>query len=87
MNKAAVIKGEIYDKLAGFSEQELAAVVSFIDDMKYGKATEKKKIIKLDPDVEKRIYGYRFDAEMTLEKTPFSHPYYWGAFTCNGNWM
>jgi CHAT domain-containing protein len=40
-----------------------------------------------DPDVEKRIDGYRFDAEMTPEEKPFAHPYYWGAFTCNGNWM
>lgn len=48
MNKAALKKHEIYNKLTEFSEQELAAIVDYIDFMRHKKHLEEKKIIKLE---------------------------------------
>ena len=47
MNKAAITKHEIYNKLVGFSEQDLDAIDSFIDFMRHKKKMGEKKIIKL----------------------------------------
>ena len=35
MNKAAITKHEIYNKLIGFSEQDLDAIANFIDFMRH----------------------------------------------------
>ncbi|MBU0985837.1 MAG: hypothetical protein KKH68_01180 [Proteobacteria bacterium] len=48
MNKAAITKHEIYNKLIGFSEQDLNAIASFIDFMRHKKKLETKKIVKLE---------------------------------------
>ena len=48
MNKAAITKHEIYNKLIGFSEQDLDAIANFIDFMRHKKKIEPKKVIKLE---------------------------------------
>ncbi|GMQ80041.1 MAG: hypothetical protein BMS9Abin03_510 [Thermodesulfobacteriota bacterium] len=48
MNKAAITKHEIYNKLIGFSEKDLDAISSFIDFMRHKKKLETKKVIKLE---------------------------------------
>lgn len=48
MDKAALKKHEIYDKLTEFTEQELRAIADFIDYMRYKKQLEDKKVIKLE---------------------------------------
>ena len=47
MNKAAITKHDIYNKLIGFTEQDLNAIVNFIDFMRHKKQLEEKKVIKL----------------------------------------
>ena len=47
MNKAALTKHEIYNKLIGFTEQDLDDIVNFIDYMRHKKKLEAKKIVKL----------------------------------------
>ena len=47
MNKAAITKHEIYNKLVGFSEQDLSDIVNFIDFMRHKKKLSAKKIVKL----------------------------------------
>ena len=48
MNKAAITKHEIYNKLIGFSKQDLDAIVNFIDFMRHKKKLKAKKLIKLE---------------------------------------
>ncbi len=48
MNKKAITKHEIFNKLTGFSEQDLNSVVSFIDSMRHKKKINEKKVIKLE---------------------------------------
>jgi len=48
MNKAALTKHEIYNKLFEFTEHDLDAVVNFIDFMRYKRKLEAKKVIKLE---------------------------------------
>ena len=48
MNKAALTKHEIYNKLFGFTEHDLDAVANFIDFMRHKKKLEAKKLIKLE---------------------------------------
>lgn len=48
MDKEAIIKHDIYHKLSGFSEQDLYAIVNFIDFMRHQKKLEGKKLIKLE---------------------------------------
>ncbi len=50
MNTSAVKKREIYNKLEEFTEQDLTAILTFIDFINYKKhaPTEKKKIVKLE---------------------------------------
>ena len=57
MNKAAITKHEIYNKLVGFSEQDLSAIANFIDFMRHEKKLEEKKVIKL----EGILKGYEID--------------------------
>ncbi len=47
MNKAALTKNEIYNKLTGFSEKDLASIANFVDFMRHQKKLKAKKIIKL----------------------------------------
>lgn len=48
MNKEAITRHNIYNKLSGFSEQDLYAIVNFIDFMRQQKKLEEKKMIKLE---------------------------------------
>jgi len=48
MNKAAITKHEIYNKLVGFSEQDLDAIADFIDFMRHKKKLATKKIVRLE---------------------------------------
>ncbi len=47
MNKEALQKHEIYNKLFGLGEQELGAIVDYIDFMRHKKQVEDKKVFKL----------------------------------------
>lgn len=47
MNKAALTKNEIYNKLAGFSEKDLASIANFVDFMRHQKKLKAKKVLKL----------------------------------------
>ena len=47
MNKAAITKHDIYNKLIGFTEQDLNAIANFIDFMRHKKQLEEKKVLKL----------------------------------------
>ena len=47
MNKAAITKHDIYNKLFGFTEQDLDAIANFIDFMRHKKQLEEKKVLKL----------------------------------------
>jgi hypothetical protein len=57
MNKAAQTKHEIYNKLTGFTEQDLGAIADYIDFMRHKKRLEEKKLIKL----EGVLRGYNID--------------------------
>ena len=48
MNKAAITKHEIYNKLVGFSEQDLGNISNFIDFMRHKNNLEEKKVVKLE---------------------------------------
>ena len=63
MNKAAITKHEIYNKLIDFSEQDLDAIANFIDFMRHKKKLEAKKIIKL----EGILKGYDIDLSALKE--------------------
>ncbi len=47
MNKAAITKHEIYNKLTGFTEKDLDAIASFVDFMRHKKQLSGKKLLKL----------------------------------------
>ncbi|RPJ80599.1 MAG: hypothetical protein EHJ94_06140 [Deltaproteobacteria bacterium] len=47
MNKAAITKHEIYNKLVDFSEQDLSDIANFIDFMRHKKKLGAKKVVKL----------------------------------------
>jgi hypothetical protein len=47
MNKAAITKHDIYNKLIGFTEQDLIAIANFIDFMRHKNQLEEKKVLKL----------------------------------------
>ena len=48
MDKAALKKHEIYNKLMELTEQELGTVADFIDFMRHKKQLGDKKVIKLE---------------------------------------
>ncbi len=48
MNKAAITKHEIYNKLFGFSEQDLGDISDFIDFMRHKKKLKENKIVRLE---------------------------------------
>ncbi len=47
MNKAAITKHEIYNKLAGFTGNDLNAIADFVDFMRYQKNIKNKKLLRL----------------------------------------
>ncbi len=47
MNKTAILKHQIYNKLGGFSEHDLSHIANFIDFMRHKKQLEEKKVLKL----------------------------------------
>lgn len=47
MNKAALTKHDIYNKLVGFSETDLASIANFVDFMRHQKKIKDKKVLKL----------------------------------------
>lgn len=48
MNKTAITKHEIYNKLVGFSEQDLSDIAAFIDFMRHKKKMGAQKVVKLE---------------------------------------
>lgn len=48
MNKAAITKHEIYNKLVRFSEQDLSDIANFLDFMRHKKQLGAKKVVKLE---------------------------------------
>ena len=48
MNKKAMTKHEIYNKLSGFSAQDLSDIANFIDFMRHKKKLGSKKVVKLE---------------------------------------
>ena len=48
MNKAALTKHKIYNKLVGFNEQDLCSIADFIDFMRYKKKLGAKKVVTLE---------------------------------------
>jgi len=48
MNKKAVTKHEIYNKLSDFSSQDLSDIANFIDFMRHKKKLGSKKVVKLE---------------------------------------
>ena len=48
MNKSALQKHEIYNKLTDLGEKELEDIANYIDFMRHKKHIEEKKIIKLE---------------------------------------
>ena len=48
MNKAALTKHEIYNKLIGFSEKDLKEIARYIDFLRYKNQPQEKKAIKLE---------------------------------------
>jgi hypothetical protein len=47
MNTAALTKHEIYNKLAGLSEKDLASIADFVDFMRHQKKIKPQKVLKL----------------------------------------
>ena len=48
MNKLAITKHEIYNKLINFSENDLNDIASYIDYLRYKNQSPEKKAIKLE---------------------------------------
>lgn len=71
MNRAAITKHEIYNKLSGFSEQDLSDIANFIDFMRHKKQLGTKKLVKL----EGILKGHDIDlsALETLKKQTWRH--------------
>ena len=63
MNKEAITKHEIYNKLVGFSQQDLADIAAFIDFMRHKKNFEEKKVVKLQGILK----GYDIDFSVLKE--------------------
>ncbi len=48
MNKTAILKHQIYNKLGGFSEHDLSHIANFIDFMRHKKKLKPKKAVRLE---------------------------------------
>ncbi len=71
MNKEAITKHEIYNKLSGFSEQDLHAIANFIDFMRHKKRLEGKIVIKLEGIL--RDYDIDFSDLKQFKKDTWKH--------------
>jgi hypothetical protein len=47
MNKTALTKHEIYNKLAGLSEKDLASIADFVDFMRYQRKIRPQRVLRL----------------------------------------
>ena len=48
MNKAAITKHKIYNKLVGFTEQDLVDISEYIDFVRYRRGIGEKKVVRLE---------------------------------------
>jgi hypothetical protein len=48
MNTAAITKHNIYNKLVGFTEQDLVDILDFIDFVRYKRGIREKKVVRLE---------------------------------------
>jgi len=71
MNKEAIAKHEIYHKLSGFSEQDLHAIVNFIDSMRHQRNLEEKKVMKLEGIL--KGYDIDFSGLRELKEETWKH--------------
>jgi hypothetical protein len=71
MNKAAITKHDIYNKLIGFTEQDLSAIVNFIDFMRHKKQLEEKKVLKLQGIL--KDYDIDFSELKKFKKQAWEH--------------
>ena len=71
MNKVAITKHEIYNKLVGFSEQDLNDIANFIDFMRHKRQLEAKKVIKLEGIL--KDHDIDFSELKALKKQTWQH--------------
>lgn len=71
MNKAALKKHEIYNKLMEFTEQELGSIADFVDFMRQKKKLEDKKIIKFEGIL--KGYDINFSDLKKFKKETWKH--------------
>jgi len=71
MNKAAITKHEIFNKLVGFTEQDLIDIENFIDFMRHKKKLKEKKIVKLEGILKDRDIDFSVLKE--LKKNTWEH--------------
>jgi uncharacterized protein (DUF433 family) len=71
MNKAALKKHEIYNKLMELTEQELTAIVDYIDTVRHKKRVEEKKMIKLEGIL--KDYNIDFSDLKELKEETWKH--------------
>jgi len=71
MNRTAMAKYEIYNKLIGFREHDLIAIADFVDFLRQKKQVESKKTIRL----EGILKGYDLDCAdlKTFRKQTWNH--------------
>ncbi|MFO7883607.1 MAG: hypothetical protein R6U68_02200 [Desulfobacteraceae bacterium] len=71
MNKAAITKHEIFNKLVGFNEQDLIDIENFIDFMRHKRKIKEKKIVKLKGILKDRDIDFSVLKE--LKKSTWEH--------------
>ena len=71
MNKVAITKHDIYNKLNGFSEQDLSAIANFIDFMRHKNQFEEKKVLKLQGIL--KDYNIDFSDLKKFKKQAWEH--------------
>ena len=71
MNKAAITKHEIYNKLVGFSEQDLGDIANFIDFMRRKKKLGEKKVVKLEGIL--KVHDIDLSALKEFKKQTWKH--------------
>ncbi|MFH1152186.1 MAG: hypothetical protein V1793_00065 [Pseudomonadota bacterium] len=71
MNKAAISRHEIYNKLTEFSAKDLDDIASFIDFMRHKKKLGDKKLIKLEGVL--KDSSIDFSVLKTLKQQTWNH--------------
>jgi len=71
MNKTALKKHEIYNKLTQLTEQELGSIVDYIDFIRHKKQLAEKKIIKLEGIL--KGYDINFSDLKKFKKETWKH--------------